>query len=280
VSLGAEPVYVAARRVLLDALEALSAHLDALILVGAQAIYLRVGSADIAMAPMTTDADLAIDPARLWERPAIEELLQAAGFRSMAAGPGSWALSTVVAGRTLDVPVDLMVPTAAAPPGSGRRSVKLPGHGSHATRQATGLEAALVDHDTIDIVSLEEHDSRTFPLEVAGPTALLVAKLHKVAERVAARRPDRVSPKDAADIYRLMLATPVAEIGRVARVLLADELAREVTSAALEHLVALFGARGRPGVRLAVEALDPAVPAQRVEAVCAAFVREMRIEGL
>jgi hypothetical protein len=126
---------------------------------------------------------------------------------------------------------------------------------------------------------LEGDDSRTFSLQVAGPTALLVAKLHKIAERVAARRPDRVSPKDAADVYRLMLATPVSEIGRVVSVLLADEVAAPVTSAALEQLAALFGARGRPGVRLAVAALDSAVPPDRVEAVCAAFVRDMADVG-
>ena len=35
--------YVIARRVLLDALTALRAHLDALVIVGAQAVYLDVG---------------------------------------------------------------------------------------------------------------------------------------------------------------------------------------------------------------------------------------------
>jgi len=45
--------YVAARRVLLDALEALRAHLDALVLVGAQAIYLHTGAIDLALAEAT-----------------------------------------------------------------------------------------------------------------------------------------------------------------------------------------------------------------------------------
>ena len=38
-----DELYVIARRVLLDALAALSSHLDAIVLVGAQAVYLRVG---------------------------------------------------------------------------------------------------------------------------------------------------------------------------------------------------------------------------------------------
>jgi hypothetical protein len=39
-----DPLYVAARRVLLDALEAIKPHLSALVLVGAQAVYLAAGT--------------------------------------------------------------------------------------------------------------------------------------------------------------------------------------------------------------------------------------------
>jgi hypothetical protein len=47
--------------VLLDALEALAAHRDALVVVGAQAIYLHTGEADVALAEATKDSHLAID---------------------------------------------------------------------------------------------------------------------------------------------------------------------------------------------------------------------------
>ncbi len=40
---GVDELYVVARQVLLDALDALGAHRDALVLIGAQAVYLRVG---------------------------------------------------------------------------------------------------------------------------------------------------------------------------------------------------------------------------------------------
>ena len=53
-----DPLYVAARRTLLDALEAVEMQLDALVLVGAQAVYLHTGEGDLAVAPYTTDADL------------------------------------------------------------------------------------------------------------------------------------------------------------------------------------------------------------------------------
>ena len=75
-----DELYVIARRVLLDALEALADHRDALILVGAQAIYLRTGEADLAVSPYTTDADLGIDPSVLSETPPLERAFMQANF--------------------------------------------------------------------------------------------------------------------------------------------------------------------------------------------------------
>ncbi len=60
-----DELYVIARRVLLDALEAFGPHRDAAILVGAQAIYLHTGDAELAVAEYTTDADLALDILRI-----------------------------------------------------------------------------------------------------------------------------------------------------------------------------------------------------------------------
>jgi hypothetical protein len=75
-----DELFVLARRVLLDALDALGPHRDAIVLVGAQAVYLRVGEADLAVAPFTTDGDLAIDPTILAEIPPLERALMDAGF--------------------------------------------------------------------------------------------------------------------------------------------------------------------------------------------------------
>ena len=63
-----DALYVRARAALLDAVEALGAHLDAVVLVGAQAIYLHTGDADLAVAEYTTDADFAISPGD-WRAP-------------------------------------------------------------------------------------------------------------------------------------------------------------------------------------------------------------------
>lgn len=46
-----DPIYIEARRVLLDALTALAPQGAAVIVAGAQAVYLRTGDADIAVAP-------------------------------------------------------------------------------------------------------------------------------------------------------------------------------------------------------------------------------------
>ena len=98
-----DPEYVEARRVLLDALEALAPHAPALVIAGAQAIYLRVGDGDLAVAPYTTDGDITVDPQSLAPDPTIEAAMTAAGFAPMLQGgsiePGIWVAKAVINGR-------------------------------------------------------------------------------------------------------------------------------------------------------------------------------------
>ena len=54
---GPDPLYVRARTALLDALDALAPHRDAVVLVGAQALYLYTDDADFSVPAHTTDAD-------------------------------------------------------------------------------------------------------------------------------------------------------------------------------------------------------------------------------
>lgn len=72
-----DEVYVVARSVLLDALDALGATLRCGVLVGAQAIYMHTGEADFAVAAYTTDADLVLDSVRLDKLPPLEDALTA-----------------------------------------------------------------------------------------------------------------------------------------------------------------------------------------------------------
>jgi putative flippase GtrA len=56
---GANSTDVVARRALMGALETLQPHLDSLILVGAQAVYLNSNHIELPLAPATSDADIA-----------------------------------------------------------------------------------------------------------------------------------------------------------------------------------------------------------------------------
>ena len=78
-----DPRYVQARRVLLDVLSALEDHAHAIIITGAQAVYLRAGATDLAVAPYTTDGDLAVDPRLLGEEPMLEAAMTRAGLSEM-----------------------------------------------------------------------------------------------------------------------------------------------------------------------------------------------------
>lgn len=221
-----------ARTALLDALEALHDHLDALIVVGAQAVYLHTGAAKVALAEYTTDGDLAIDPDLLGTDPLIEDAMTAAGFtrdpRDDAVG--SWL-------STAGVPVDLMVPDAVA--GAGRRSVAVPPHGSMSMRRSRGLEAALIDKSKITIGAIEpSYDPRGFTVSVAGPTALLIAKLHKINDRIG--NPSRLDNKDAHDIYRLLVAVPTETLAATFRTLVVAPLGGAVSREAIELLQTLF----------------------------------------
>ncbi len=270
----ADPRYVAARRVLLDALEALAPHGRAVIVAGAQAVYLRTGLSEIGIAPYTTDGDLALDPALLRDEPQLEAAMRAARFRPDLREPGIWLASVTVDGEELIIPVDLIVPEGAAS-GGGRRGARLGPHGRRAARRAVGLEAALVDHSSMTVAALEVADARSFEVEVAGPAALLVAKAHKIHDRLGSSRPGRLDDKDAADVYRLMQATSPIEIAERLAELRRHEIAGPATEAAITYLAELFGRRNGEGVRMATRALRLAIPEAQVSTLATSYIERM-----
>lgn len=273
-----DPRYVAARRVLLDALLALEAQADALIIAGAQAVYLHAGDGDLTVAPFTTDADLAVNPQLLHGDPLLEAAMTGAGFQlALYDGhvePGIWTTAADVGGEQLLVPVDLIVPEAAAT-GGGRRGARLGVHGRRAARRAVGLEATLIDNGPMQIAPLEPGDARSVTASVAGPAALLVSKAHKIHDRTQRARPGRIVDKDAADVLRLMQTTAPATVGATLAGLAVHPMAGDVTTAAIGYLEALFGRRGRPGIEMASRAMRLAIPAARVEAICTAYTSEL-----
>jgi hypothetical protein len=241
-----DPLYVRARGALLDALDALEPHLDAIVLVGAQAVYLHTSDTELAVAEYTTDADLAVAPGDLADSPLIADALTARGFTPRV-HPGGWLSPD-------GIYLDVMVPEALAGPGT--RGARLGAHGKRAARRAKGLEATLIDRERRTVAAFDPSDTRQREIWIAGPTALIVAKLHKIGERVSAN--DRVRDKDALDLYRLLQAVPTERLADGVRRLRADELSRDTTDDALDTLRALFTRPGADGVEMTVRAAgDP-----------------------
>lgn len=89
---GGDNLIVEARTALLDAVLALEAHINSVILIGAQAVYLHTGKATFALVETTKDSDLAIDPRTLGEDPRLEEAMTKAGFilNPVSKQPGAW----------------------------------------------------------------------------------------------------------------------------------------------------------------------------------------------
>lgn len=239
---GADNLIVEARAALLDAITALEAHKASVIIIGAQAIYLRTGNATFALAEATKDSDLAIDTRNLGEDPLLEEAMTSAGFilNPVSQQPGAWMSPN-------GIPVDLMVPEHLAGSGS-RRGVRIPPHDKRSARRAAGLEATIIDRSPMTVDSLDG-DGRSAVINVAGSAALLVTKLHKLGERVDT--PDRLNDKDAHDIYRLLVATETPDLAETMQRLHADEISQMATTQALGYLEQLFASADALGATMA-----------------------------
>ena len=268
----ADPLYVAARAVLLDALEVLGPQSDALVLAGAQAIYVHTGDATLAVAEFTIDGDLVVEPAQLKDDPRLSEAMERARFRP-GAQPGIWLRDRDVEGVATAIPVDLLVPEAVA--GKGNRAAHLGNHGKRAGRRVRGLEGALVDSAVMPLAALDPADPRVFDIRVAGPSALLVAKLHRLADRSQERKTSRLNDKDALDVLRLLRAVPLDAFDSRLRVLREDPLAGVVTREALGHLRDLFGTTRAVGTLMTVRATTPLEDPATIANSCVALVEEL-----
>lgn len=87
---GSGDLLVSARSALLDAAEALSEHRESLVLIGAQAVYLRTGGLRVALAEATKDSDVALDPRTVADEPLIDDAMtRAASIAPINRDPGS-----------------------------------------------------------------------------------------------------------------------------------------------------------------------------------------------
>jgi hypothetical protein len=268
-----DEIYVMARGVLLDALDALGPHRDAIVLVGAQAVYLRVGEANLAVAPYTTDGDLAIDPAILANIPPLKEALMNAGFLPKSKeSVGIWITKRPTSQHNdVDVAVDLLVP-ATVSPGMGSRAARLPGHDSRVARIVQGLEGAIVDADVMTLGALETDDERAFDVRVAGPAALLVAKVHKIGDR---RGTNRQNDKDALDVLRLLRGTQTDDLAMRYKKLLADERAGSAARLGRSLLETQFAERAGIGIEMAIRSAGVLANADEIAASCVALAEDL-----
>jgi hypothetical protein len=143
--------------------------------------------------------------------------------------PGIWISSD-------GVQVDLLVPKSLAE--GGGRGARIPPHHKHATRLVVGMEASILDNSVLEVGGLDD-DSRQFKVKVAGPAALIVSKVHKIHDRLG--EPDRLNDKDAHDIYRLLVATPEAELAASLARLAEAPVSGTSTVQAVEWFEELFG---------------------------------------
>ena len=137
------------------------------------------------------------------------------------------------------------------------------------------MSLALFDHCPMPVTALDPADDREVTVEVAGVAALLVAKAHKIRDRVASGRASRLSGKDAADLYRIMQTNRPATAAETMATLIEDPISAGVTLQALDFIRDLFGRRASEGVAMAQRALQLAVDPDQVATLCVAFTERV-----
>jgi hypothetical protein len=133
-----------------------------------------------------------------------------------------------------------------------------------------GLEGALVDRDFMTVGSLEAEDARSWAIEVAGPAALLVAKVYKIQDRQGTLR---LGDKDALDVFRLLRGTSTEELAaRFRRVL---SIHQATAAPAARWLAEQFGNPRGAGIAMTLRAVGPLADPAEIIASCIALVHDL-----
>ncbi|MDF2443657.1 MAG: hypothetical protein JWR01_1860 [Subtercola sp.] len=235
---------VNSRRLLLDALNALESQRQSLTVVGAHAVYERVKGASTTFAmDSTRDADLAVFPELVTSRPHLGEVMESLGLTLVSPSrPGVWGRIDDLPGEPYSLQtIDLIAPAALA--GPGRRAATLPGdHGKNSVSKTAGVELSLLDRS---VMRWEAFDSTGGAAEafVAGTAALVCAKAYKLHDRLDARElnrnRERLRPKDAGDLWRLMQASDGTTIRAVFDAGIADSRIGDAVALGAEYVMAL-----------------------------------------
>ena len=123
------------------------------------------------------------------------------------------------------------------------------------------------------LAALDPGDLRRLPVKVAGPAALLVAKLHKLAERLNDPRQQR--PKDALDIYRLLTAVPTDDLVKALLRLHETDLSAATSVEAMTYLDRQFSTASASGSSMAASIVGPGDDPDTVAASCAALTQDL-----
>ena len=115
------------------------------------------------------------------------------------------------------------------------------------------------------------HSTSWFPKR--SPAPLLVAKVHKIAERAGTA--DRVSGKDALDVLRLLRATDTATLADGLVQLSTHDLSAAVTTEAIDQRPLLFGTPEAAGIAMAARAARPNAEADVISASFVALVSDL-----
>ncbi len=118
----------------------------------------------------------------------------------------------------------------------------------------------------MQIDSLSDTDSRHCEAWVAGLGALLVAKLHKIAERIGS--PGRQADKDALDVLRILRHASTLDLATSLANLLDDPTAATVTQEAVGFLRELFASPDAPGAQMAARATEGLEVADEITMSC------------
>jgi len=132
-----------------------------------------------------------------------------------------------------------------------------------------------VDKAKTTISALDPRDGRSFDVAVAGPAALLVAKLHKIGERISGREQRRVDDKDALDIWRLLQAIETSQLSTALLKLVDVDVARDVTREALVGLRTHFTDPRSAGPQMAARAVGALMSAEEVAETCATLAADL-----
>ena len=257
------------RRLLIHTVRALGPFRDGITVIGAHAVHVWVEKAwGPTVMEATRDGDIVLDPVFVASDPKLLDLMAGAGLvPALEDRPGIYGFAdeTGLAWRQRTT-VDLIVPEAYA--GPGRRAARMLGQ-RHAASRAVGLELAVWDKTLMPLATIDE-PAESVEVYVAGPAALLVAKTHKVHERLAGVlvRPDRLKPKDSGDVALLMMVCDPEETARImVEAVAAHPEIRPVVSDAAAWMVEMYGGRECVVRRQAADALGSRFSEAEVDGV-------------